>query len=498
MSLAMVHTRAMIGVQAPSVTVEVHVSRGLPGWSMVGLPEKAVKESKERVRSALLNAGFELKAKRITINLAPAELPKEGGRFDLPIAIGVLVAYEVITQAMIAAYEFAGELSLHGDLLAIRGALPLAMATHSAGRKLILPSASAAEASLLASEAVMPASDIVQVVRYLRGECSLSALDADTQPPNAAMYPDMADIKGQAHARRALEIAAAGGHSILFKGPPGTGKTMLASRLPGILPPMQDTEALATAAIYSISQQGFSANQWRRRPFRSPHHSASAVALVGGGSPPRPGEISLAHHGVLFLDELPEFSRHVLESLREPLEAGQVTISRAARQAVFPARFQLIAAMNPCPCGYLGDSQGQCRCTSEQVQRYQARISGPLLDRIDLHVVVPRIAARHLFAGDVEQGEASEQVRQRVLKARERQWARSACANAELGNAEIAEVCGLKEAQQQLMLTAIEKCNLSARAYHRVLKVARTVADLEGSADIASHHLQEVLSYRGG
>ncbi|HEX8886973.1 MAG TPA: YifB family Mg chelatase-like AAA ATPase, partial [Noviherbaspirillum sp.] len=389
MSLAVLRSRALAGMDAPAVSVEVHLANGLPGLAIVGLPDAEVRESKDRVRAALQNSGFELPNRRITINLAPADLPKESGRFDLPIALGILAASEQIPGEALDNYEFAGELSLSGELRPIRGALAMTFAMHrspdGARRAFVLPQANADEAALVTDAAIYPARTLLEVCAHFAAQSDDARLarhhaPAALSPPR---YPDFADVKGQQHVKRALEIAAAGLHSVLLVGPPGAGKSMLASRFPGLLPPLSDEEALESAAIQSLAGR-FSIEHWRRRPFRSPHHTSSGMALVGGGGVPRPGEISLAHHGVLFLDELPEFSRHVLEVLREPLESGHITISRAARQADFPASFQLIAAMNPCPCGWLGHPSGKCRCSQDAVLRYQDKISGPLLDRIDL------------------------------------------------------------------------------------------------------------------
>ena len=496
MSLSVVFSRAQVGIAAPLVTVETHLSNGLPGLSIVGLPEAAVKESKDRVRSALLNAQFDFPIRRITINLAPADLPKEGGRFDLPIALGILSASGQIPQQALSDYEFLGELALNGELRGVRGVLPAMMRACEVGRHAIVPLANVEEAALVQGITVFPARHLLDVCAHLQGSRALSPHARAPLQCAAAEEPDLSEVRGQHHARRALEISAAGGHSLLMIGPPGTGKTMLASRLPGILPPMAQGEALETAAIQSVSSQGFQVAQWGKRPFRAPHHTASGVAMVGGGSDPRPGEVSLAHHGVLFLDELPEFDRRVLEVLREPLESGRIVISRAARQAEFPARFQLIAAMNPCPCGYLGDPSGRCRCTAEQVQRYRMRLSGPLLDRIDMHIEVPRLPREALLAQGSQTCETSAQVRERVAAAHARQLERCGRSNAQLGNRQIEKVCRLSTDDQRLLEQAIERLTLSARAYHRILKVARTIADLDAADMIRTPHITEAISYR--
>ncbi len=495
MALAVVHSRAQVGIDAPPVTVEVHLANGLPSLSIVGLPETAVKESKDRVRAALLNARFEFPARRITVNLAPADLPKEGGRFDLPIALGILGASGQIPTSALDGYEFLGELALTGELRTVRGALTAALAARASARTLVVPIANGAEAALVEGASILGAGHLLEITAHLAGEPQLVPLPSQRFPEPTVESPDLNEIRGQHRAKRALEIAAAGGHSILFIGPPGAGKTMLATRLPGLLPPLTEAEALEVAAIQS-AYRGFSVERWRQRPFRAPHHTASGVALVGGGSQPRPGEISLAHHGVLFLDELPEFDRDVLEVLREPLESGAITISRAARQAEFPARFQLIAAMNPCPCGFLGDSTGRCRCTEERVRSYRARISGPLLDRIDLHVEVPAVPRDVLLARTPPDAEGSAAVRARVQRARERQVARRGVTNHVLTNKQIEELCRLDADSARLLEQAIERLRLSARAYHRILKVALTIADLAASDTVTSTHIAEAIQYR--
>jgi magnesium chelatase family protein len=493
MSLAVVYSRALAGVEAPLVTVEAHLANGLPAFTIVGLPEAEVKEAKDRVRAALQNARFEFPQRRITVNLAPADLPKESGRFDLPIALGILAASEQIPAALLAGSEFAGELALTGELRPIRGALAMAMAAAREKRAFILPEHNAREAALVGEATVYPAACLLDVCAHLAGRAQLVRCDA--QPAvNGRHHPDMLEVKGQLHAKRALEIAAAGGHSIVMVGPPGTGKSMLAERVPGILPPMTREEALAAAAIQSIGSNGFDAANWGQRPFRAPHHTASAIALVGGGSYPRPGEISMALHGVLFLDELPEFGRRVLEVLREPLESGRINVSRAARQIEFPAEFQLVAAMNPCPCGYLGHPGGRCRCTPDQVIRYRRKISGPLLDRIDLQVEVPDVPQEDLTRA--AEGEPSEAIRARVASARACQLKRQGRPNATLATRDVDKHCTPDAQGATLLKQAISRLGLSARGYHRVLKVARTIADLAGAKPVAAADVAEAIQYR--
>lgn len=497
MSIAIAYSRASQGIHAPLVTVETHLSPGLPKINIVGLPEEEVKESRERVRSAIINAGLTFPSCRITINLAPADLPKEGGRFDLPIALSILAASQQIPSDILHEYEFAGELALSGELRAIKGVLPFALETSRAGRNLFIPQSNVKEAALIEKLKVFPGSDLLRVCVHLSGQDPIAyAMPSSTEQETLTDdRVDFKDVSGQKHAKRALEIAAAGGHSVLMAGPPGTGKTMMAMRLPTILPKLNEDDALEVAAIKSLSLNGFDASTWRERPFRSPHHTASAVALVGGGRTPRPGEISLAHHGVLFLDELPEYDRKVLEVLREPIESGRVMISRANHQTEFPAAFQLIAAMNPCPCGYLSDPKRSCQCTVEQINRYRNKLSGPLMDRIDMHIEVPTLKPAEL-SQQTEMPESSDTIRERVVLARMRQIKRAKQINAKLGTRQIKQFCHIEQPERDFLQAAIEKLGLSARAFHRVLKVARTIADLEGKPNIEKNHLFEALSYR--
>ncbi|MDA8256200.1 MAG: YifB family Mg chelatase-like AAA ATPase [Betaproteobacteria bacterium] len=504
MALAVLRSRALAGLAAPEVTVEVHLAAGLPSFALVGLPDTEVKEARDRVRAAIQNCGFEFPQRRITVNLAPADLPKESGRFDLPIALGILVASGQLRADALDSHEFVGELALSGDLRAVRGTLAMCAAIrHAAGprhdtaRAFVLPLESAPEAALIEGMNILPARNLLQVCAHLAERDHLVPF-AVPPAPTFARYPDLAEVKGQAQAKRALEVAAAGGHSLLMSGPPGAGKSMLAQRLPGLLPPMTHAEALESAAVHSLAGS-FKLAQWQQRPFRAPHHSASSAALVGGGGTPRPGEISLAHNGALFLDELPEFQRGVLEALREPLETGHIHIARAARRAEFPARFQLVAAMNPCPCGWLGAGNGKCRCTPDQVARYRGKLSGPLLDRIDLMLDVPAVDEADLAArGD---GEASATVRERVTAARARQIERQGKANALLSAAEVEVHCLPDYGGAALLKRAMQQLGLSARAYHRILKVARTIADLAGIPDgvpLSASHIAEAVQYRRG
>ena len=514
MSFAQVYTRSVVGLHAPEVIIEVHLSQGLPALTIVGLPEAAVRESKDRVRSAILNSGFQFPNRRLTINLAPADLPKDGARLDLPIAIGILAASDQLDPEVLAGFEFIGELALNGELRQVSGSLAVARAMKAevlaaqtlkgdeqailASRQLIVPTVNGAEASRVDGITVLAASNLKAVCNHLQSltdsslfDDRLTAVEPSPTQQRIGYQVDLADVKGQHHARRALEIAAAGGHSLLFTGPPGSGKTLMASRLPTILPDLSAEDALEVASTYSVADSDY---DYGTRPFRQVHHTISAVALVGGGSRPKPGEITLANKGVLFLDELPEFDRTVLEVLRQPLEAKQITISRANSQMTFPANFQLVAAMNPCPCGYDGDGSGRCRCRPEQIKRYQDKLSGPLLDRIDLHITVPALPIADLQ--NAQAGETSEQVRIRVSAAHRCQMNRQKKVNNELSPSEIDKYIQLGEGEQQLLQLAQQRLNLSARGYHRVLRVARTIADLADSADITSVHVSEALSYR--
>ncbi len=496
MTLAVVYSRALSGMDAPLVEVEAHLANGLPAFNIVGLPDTEVKESRDRVRAAIIQSGFEFPAKKITVNLAPADLPKESGRFDLPIALGVLAASGQIQTDDLPAYEFAGELALSGQLRPVRGALAMAWHSAQAGRDFILPQESASLAALVDGVSVWGAASLVAVAAHLNRVTPLSR----TAPPDLTRLPestpvlDLADVKGQHTARLALELAAAGGHSLLMVGPPGTGKSMLAARLPGILPPLTKEEIIGVAALRSLLPQHQQDAVSYRRPYRSPHHSASAVALVGGGSEPRPGEISLAHHGVLFLDELPEFDRKVLEVLREPLESGEIHISRATRQATFPARFQLVAAMNPCPCGYLGHNSRPCRCSLESIERYRSKISGPLLDRIDLMIEVPSLPQQDLLTDQA--GESSAEVLTRVLAARARQYARQGKINAALSVSELDSVAQVSAEAKAVLGELLDKLALSARSFHRILRVARTLADLSGQETVGRAEVMRAVGFR--
>jgi magnesium chelatase family protein len=494
LGLSLVYSRGCTGVEAPLITIEVHLSGGLPSMHLVGLPETAVRESKDRVRSALLNSGFKWPQSRITIALAPAELPKEGGGFDLPIALGILAASDQIPDSKFESCEFLGELSLNGELRPVRGVLPAAIQSRESQRSLIIPCANAAEASLVKGGEKFAGASLLEIASWLKGDQPLKPCTAQVSDDTPRL-PDLCDVIGLPGAKRALEVAAAGSHNFLMSGPPGTGKTLLASRLPGILPPMTESESLEVAALASVSHAGLDHRKWGIRPFRTPHHSCSSVALAGGGSRPKPGEISLAHNGVLFLDELPEFGRHTLEILREPLESGRIVISRAARQATFPARFQLVTAMNPCPCGMAGDESGRCNCSGEQIQRYRNRVSGPLLDRIDIQIEVirPQIS---ILSAPTDNIENSASVRQRVIESREIQTARAGKCNAMMSNGDLKTFCQIEDNTLQLLEHAAEQLYLSPRACHRILKVSRTIADLEGVTGINSEHVAEAISFR--
>ena len=492
MSLAIVHSRAQVGVEAPVVTVEAHLANGLPALTLVGLPETAVKESKDRVRSAILNSGFDFPARRITLNLAPADLPKDGGRFDVAIALGILAASGQLPATALESVEFLGELALSGAIRPVQGVLPAALAARAAGRALVVPLANAEEACLASGLTVIAVEHLLQVVAHFAGRTVMEPYSASGLLQVSKPYPDLSDVQGQLSAKRALLVAAAGSHNLLFTGPPGTGKTLLASRLPGLLPPLDEPEALEVAAIQSVASH-VPLSSWPQRPFRQPHHSASGPALVGGGSKPQPGEITLAHHGVLFLDELPEFDRKVLEVLREPMESGFIVIARARDRMRFPARFQLVAAMNPCPCGYLGEPTGRCRCTPEQIQRYRNKLSGPLLDRIDLHLTVARETTS--LNPLPTSGDNTATASASVATARERQVRRQGCANAFLDLPGVRSHCRLSDTDNTWLENACERMTLSLRAAHRLLKVARTLADLEGVESIERKHLAEALQY---
>jgi magnesium chelatase family protein len=497
MSLSTTYCRAALGIEAPLVTVETHLANGLPGFNIVGLPEKAVQESRDRVRSAIVNCGFAFPPRRITVNLAPADVPKQGSRFDLAIAIGILLASGQLPAGSTNRYEFVGELSLAGNIRPVHGVLPLALAARGEGNRLLLPGANLGEASLVEHLQLYPTDHLLAASAHLAGTNPIEPAAVGRPDSTDHAEADLADVYGQPLARRALEVAAAGRHNLLMMGPPGSGKSMLAARLPGILPPLNDDEALQSAAVRSVAGLQLDLGRWRRRPYRTPHHTSSGVALVGGGASPQPGEISLAHNGVLFLDELPEFDRRALEVLREPLETGRIHIARAARRAEFPADFQLVAAMNPCQCGYANDPVRACaQCSPDRTARYQQKVSGPLRDRIDIQIEVPALPRDELVGGLNTNSEDSATIRRRVVAAWQRQIERQGIANARLDHAALQQHCRLSPVGEQLLATAIERLGLSARAFHRILRVARTVADLEAADDIRDPHVTEAIGFR--